>query len=99
MQIPEIVFFFLNYFWLCRVLVVARRLFPARPGLPSSRDTPAELPRSMWGLGSLIKSASPALEAGFLTSGPPGRPPRWSYGESPLLVREKLLRESLKTVK
>ena len=45
----------------------------------SSCGTRAYLPRGMWDLpGPGTELASPALQGGFLTTGPPGKPPKAS---------------------
>ena len=69
-----------NGIWLCQVLAVVHRIFPVAYRL-SRCGTRAQLLHGMWDLiagGILvpplgIEPASPALQEGFLTTGPPGK--------------------------
>ena len=74
MRLNCFIFFFPLFFWLRPVLVAACGVFAEACGIFRC-SAGSSLPRGTWDLSSptRIEPASPALEGGFFTTGPPGK--------------------------
>ena len=67
-------FIYLFIYWLHHVLVAARGLFVVLQGFLSGCGAWAQLLHDMWDLPQpRLEPVSPALQDGFLTTGPPGK--------------------------